>query len=91
MAGFSARGTSGELRVGYKVVSTFTRWTMQDDRVEAHGSPVDGYWRDSGQPFSIHLKVGRSVWIWRMVDVTHGSPMVIAVVGSPEVQHTVMA
>ena len=82
----SMRGLDGQLRYGYQVVAQLSAWSLEDARVEATARNVNEVWMGES-PLSLWLTVGRRAWVWREVEVASaGPPLVVRVVGSPEVR-----
>ena len=87
--GLNMRGHSGEVRLGYRVAAKLTNWTLDENgRVEAVPTERVDMLLDQA-PLSLRLNVGQNgrVWAWQQVEMLdYESPLVIRVIGSPEVR-----
>ena len=80
-------GRGGELRNGYQVAARLGSWQMSESQVECNVVSVDEFWLEEGT-LHLCLDVGSRVWVWRDIALAdrNSRPMVIQLVGSPEVQ-----
>lgn len=78
-------GIGGEVLVGYQKAATLQRWTLRDGLLTGESAAVDDYWLSQPYAKTLRVPVGKSVWMWRDVDVTFtGATLLVRVSGSPE-------
>lgn len=80
-----ARGTAGELRVGYQRAARVVRWSVSHDPEQPTASKTytvdlqldepDPYWLYHADKFLLRLVVGKQEWRWNDVVVALGSDM----------------
>lgn len=80
-------GAAGELRAGYQVAARLGKWTMDADRVEAAVEETNDFFLDLPGDKALWLRMGARYWVWPVVDVVDaGRPLVVRVLGSPQVR-----
>lgn len=78
--GLTVNGRKGEIRRGYKVVATITRYRYETNpqgealgwHVEGDIAGLDRFYAERGGPFDLILAVGESRALWKGADIALG-------------------
>lgn len=81
-----ARGKSGAIKEGYRIVARLGAWTLAGLQVSATASDVNAFALEHHTRLDLVLDLGARQWIWRDVVVSGTGPVTVTLPGRPEVR-----
>lgn len=83
----TARGTSGQLKHGYRTVAALSSWSLTGGFFESAATEVDQFEIGQAMALDLELTVGRQRWVWRGVaPMVSGDRCSATLVGKPEIR-----